>query len=433
MKFFQFLTDNMFIFDMLLIAVALCVRFPRRRLFWLRLIISVPVCVVAAYFLPRLVTIGGAVGNIIWFVFDFALIVGVIAVCLRLRLWKVFFVASSCYFVQNGAFCFDRVIRGAVPITVGNYFAHYGFIALFLIAIWLIYWRKVTSEALDSVNWVDAVALMFIAIAVCICVSSFSGYINTEGMRVFYAALLSCVLISLCCQYAILRVSILTGDKKRLEELIEYSAKQYAVSKENIENLNIKCHDLKYKIAEFEREGTVGRAALDEMKTLIAKYDCTVHTGNPELDIVLTEKSLACRNKGVEFTCIADGARLVPMETGDLYAFFGNAMDNAIEAAEKLDDDKKFISLTVAAAGGMVTVNLQNYTSGRVNMRGGVPQTSKDDKYSHGFGTLSMKLIAQKYGGEVSFVQDGDVFNVNAVFPCRSAQSAQSASTQAMQ
>lgn len=144
------------------------------------------------------------------------------------------------------------------------------------------------------------------------------------------------------------RVSILKGDKKRLEELLDYAAKQYAVSKENIENLNKKCHDLKYKIAEFEKAGTFDRSALDEMKTLIARYDCTVHTGNPEPDIVLTEKSLACRNKGIEFTCVADGAILPKMEAGDMYAFFGNAVDNAIEAVEKLSDDKKFISLTVS-------------------------------------------------------------------------------------
>lgn len=31
-----------------------------------------------------------------------------------------------------------------------------------------------------------------------------------------------------------------------------------------------------------------------------------------------------------------------------MYAFFGNAVDNAIEAVEKLSDDKKFISLTVS-------------------------------------------------------------------------------------
>lgn len=181
MTLFNFLTEKMFIFDMLIIAVALCVRFPRRRLFWLRFIISVPACVALSYFLPRWITIGGAIGNIIWFAVDFALIAAVIAICLSLRLWKVFFVASSCYFIQHGAFCFDRVIRGALPINVGNYFVHYGFIALFLLAVWLIYWRKVTSESLDSVNWLDAVVLMFIALAVCIGVSSFSD--DIEGDR----------------------------------------------------------------------------------------------------------------------------------------------------------------------------------------------------------------------------------------------------------
>lgn len=110
-----------------------------------------------------------------------------------------------------------------------------------------------------------------------------------------------------------------------------------------------------------------------------------------------------------------------------MYAFFGNAVDNAIEAVERLCDDKKFISLTVSAAGAMAAVNLQNYTDGNVCMQNGVPQTNKADKYNHGFGVLSMRLIARKYGGEVSFVQEGDIFNVNAVFPCRGQSAGQPA------
>lgn len=60
----------------------------------------------------------------------------------------------------------------------------------------------------------------------CIGVSSFSDDIEGDrGLRVFYSALLACAFISLCCQYAVFRVSILKGDKKRLEELLDYAAK----------------------------------------------------------------------------------------------------------------------------------------------------------------------------------------------------------------
>ena len=60
---------------------------------------------------------------------------------------------------------------------------------------------------------------------------------------------------------------------------------------------------------------------------------------------------------------MADGKGLAYMEPADLYALFGNALENAIEATEQLTDPaQKQIVLTVRPVEGFCSVHLQNYT-----------------------------------------------------------------------
>ena len=197
--------------------------------------------------------------------------------------------------------------------------------------------------------------------------------------------------------------------------------RQYNVSKENIELLNIKCHDLRHQIRAFHRDGKIDASLLGEIERVVDNYDCTVRIGNGALDVLLTEKSLLCRSKNIRFTCLADGAGLSYMDPYDLYALFGNALENAIEAAEQIDDpERRVIGLTMRAMGGFYTINLQNYVAGAVTLdEEGMPVTHKADKNNHGFGVRSMNMLAEKYGGALSYKAEGGVFNLNMVLPYR--------------
>ena len=81
---------------------------------------------------------------------------------------------------------------------------------------------------------------------------------------------------------------------------------------------------------------------------MIDIYDSMLKTGNEALDVIFAEKSLLCRKNDIKLNCIIDGAKLSFMETADIYVLFGNLMDNAMEAVEKLSDvDKRIVSVNV--------------------------------------------------------------------------------------
>ena len=184
--------------------------------------------------------------------------------------------------------------------------------------------------------------------------------------------------------------------------------------------MNIKCHDLRHQIRQFRQAGQLDEAAVREMEAAIDDYDAKVETGNTALDVILTEKRSLCAEKGIGFTCMADGRGLAWVEPADLYALFGNALDNAIEAAEGLRDEaKKQIALTVRQVGEFSSVHLQNYTDRQLVMADGLPLTSKEDKYNHGFGVRSMQRLVEKYSGELIFQQEDDVVDLYLLLPCR--------------
>ena len=200
------------------------------------------------------------------------------------------------------------------------------------------------------------------------------------------------------------------------QQLVHQQQEQYRISRDNIELINIKCHDLKHQIAAL-REHSDERS-IREIEDAVRIYDSTIHTGNNALDVILTEKSLYCSRNGIRFTCIADGEKLDFMDPGDIYSLFGNIVSNAIEALERTKEESgREFSLSIRCIGSYVVVMEQNPFEGELHFTKGLPDTTKGDRREHGFGMLSIRGIAEKYGGQLMVRAQDGVFCVKAVFP----------------
>ena len=219
--------------------------------------------------------------------------------------------------------------------------------------------------------------------------------------------------------YEILVNGALRQANATAEAMLAAERRQYALSRENIEAINIKCHDIRHQIRALADGGAaVDRAVLDDIAREVDVYDCQMRTGNDALDTILTEKSLVCEREGISFCCIADGSCLGFMTPTDIYSFFGNALDNAIEASRRVTDPGcRGISLTVREAMGVVSVHVENHFAGQVELgEGGLPTTSKADAANHGFGAKSMALIAHRYDGTLVLRPEGSTFHLAATF-----------------
>ncbi len=205
-----------------------------------------------------------------------------------------------------------------------------------------------------------------------------------------------------------------------MEQMIRQQKKQYEVTQETIATINRKCHDLRHQLRVLENTGDPSRQSkyFKELEQAIRIYDTSIHTGNPGLDVILMEKGLYCQSSGIEWTCMVDGARLDFMEPEDIYAMFGNALDNAITAVLELDEpDKRVISTKMITQNQLIVIQIQNYYAGERKMVDGIPLTTKENPQDHGFGVKSIFYTAEKYNGTVSVQAEGNIFTLQILLP----------------
>ena len=210
----------------------------------------------------------------------------------------------------------------------------------------------------------------------------------------------------------------LESDVATLERMDADQENHYNLMRESVEAVNARMETLRRRVRAAAREGGADAAKLEELASETRMSELRLKTGNDALDALLFVKGLVCEREGVTLSCIADGSALAFMDPVDIYSLVGNALDNSLEAVRKVaDPEKRAIGLVARRTGGMLTLNVTNYFDGNVTMVDGLPQTTAADPTGHGLGSRSMRDVAEKYGGSVTFSSDGDVFHVNVLVP----------------
>lgn len=240
-----------------------------------------------------------------------------------------------------------------------------------------------------------------------------------EVQAVCYGYDTLCSVLVLALMVSVSRSDRLANSLSSIELLWEQKRAQFELSRENIELINIKCHDIRNRISQAgESVGPLSSDTIREMADSIRVYDSSVRTGNTALDTVLTEKRLLCSEEGIELSCMADGSLLSHVTDDDLYFLMDNVLRNAIEAARGLADaERRVISLTVTAAGPMVRILEENYFEGALEFVDGLPRSTKGDDANHGFGMRSIRHIVDKYQGGLAVSARDGVFSLSILLP----------------
>lgn len=425
-------------------------RLPKRSLFPLRAVAAIVACVGVSFALPVL---SGAAWTSLLFIAMFAASFGGLAFCFRADAVKILFCGIAGYTVQHiSAQLFDLSVLlmgqavesgsdlpniGSNPLAwfptfaygsgttgfTGNpfiltwYFFTYGltcFVAYLLTA------RRLRGNADLQMKSISMLMLVVVILLTDVVLGAMVNEYARGNFDKFYVAMLDvtnvlCCALAMFIQFNVALVRKLERDLDAVNVLWEQDKAQYELTRENINLINVKCHDLKHQIRRLGGE-KMDEDTIAEIEDMITIYDSKVKTGNEALDVILTEKSLFCHANAITLSCIADGKQLDFMKSADIYSLFGNIVDNAVEAVSKLPQDKRVISLTVKEAKGVVFVNIYNYYDGTLTFENALPVTTKSDKSRHGYGMKSVKLLAEKYGGELRITPNDHVFSLSIVF-----------------
>ena len=412
---------------MVLSVLLFCRALPKRRYFVLRLIAAFLICVAAFFLLTVLRTrVNNLATRLITMLvtyFIFLLFIHLSyegSMYLKLMAWCAAYAAEE---ISSRVFTVLIYAAGNVHYETISLFHDWNssrdwlimnvIRALIIFGLWLIFGRTQPSDAdRESKRKIAVLSALFALWLV------FFQALSREYMResdtLYFIINLSGIVAALF--VLLLRTGIFVQNRYRqeialTERLMREERKQYDSVKENIELVNMRCHDLRHQLDDLSCKLT--EEELENLKEALHFYDSGIKTGNEVLDVVIYEKQLVFDKEGVRFTCMADGRLLGFMRTTHIYSLFNNALGNALEAVRKLNDpEKRIIDLSVRREGDYVEITVTNYFDGQDH-----EPTTKDDKNRHGFGIKSMKYIASLYNGELMASSSGEVFELICRIP----------------
>lgn len=212
-----------------------------------------------------------------------------------------------------------------------------------------------------------------------------------------------------------------SAQKEREERLkVEVLEKQFAYYQEkqrDEERVRSIYHDMKNHLLLLQAQAGNGQEvqkSIQELQSQIQEYENYHHTGNEFLDIIIRDKAKTAQEKQIDFNAVIsfeDGAFI---DLLDISTIFGNALDNAIEASEKLPEDYRLITIRANRVRDMLVIIVENNAASEQPISGG---TTKEDTFSHGFGLPNIRKAVERYGGQCSIKTENGMFILKILIP----------------
>ena len=163
----------------------------------------------------------------------------------------------------------------------------------------------------------------------------------------------------------------------------------------------------------FENEDyKSGLEYLKNINEVVNVSEQDVATGNTALDAIINTKKSIAQSKNIEFVTNIQIPENIFVDAIDICIIFGNALDNCIEACERIDNGLKKISLSIVYEDNSVICKIVNTAEKRKNK---FLKTLKRDSANHGFGIENIESALAKYKHVCRFKRDEKEFQLSFV------------------
>lgn len=260
---------------------------------------------------------------------------------------------------------------------------------------------------------------LFVFILFILPMYAFLNMQTTEWYRLY--AIASVLGVAFMVHFLYFKNTVYLREQKKADEIqIKKLQMQYAYyqdKQQEEEKVRSIYHDLKNHLLVLQSQTGNSQSvqnSVAELNEQMAEYANYYRTGNDFLDIIIRDKAKVAREKQIDFSVVIHfeaGAFIEPL---DISTIFGNALDNAIEASEKLPIDKRMITVKAACIRDMLIITVENNRLDEQNFEN---KTTKEDKFLHGFGLSNIKKAVEKYGGTYTTNAEKDVFKLKIVIP----------------
>ena len=288
---------------------------------------------------------------------------------------------------------------------------------LLYVPVYFLYVRRLCQDGHYLTSTLRSINLFVVCMAVMYFLSIYLLSLELSWVHAVYTSIFITVLmvneVQTCARLQ------LQEEMQMKERIWALNKTQYEMSKENIDIINRKSHDLKRQLSALRTVSTPEEqnAAISEIEHAVEIYDQTFQTGNRALDTILMQEALKCSQNHIELSAVINGKLLRFMKSVDLYTMLSNILDNAIEANLQIaQEEKRSIHLSLHEKKGLIILQCENPYDGTVTLENGLPVTHKEDKSAHGFGTRSIQATAEKYGGVMHLNPSSGMYILRIIF-----------------
>ncbi len=235
-------------------------------------------------------------------------------------------------------------------------------------------------------------------------------------VEILYRAALS--LVSLAVIWLVVKNRMMQKENDFLALHDQMTEQNYRLLRESAELNRHLVHDVKHHLLmlrEYVKEGNLSgiEMYLDEIEDEYMYVPRKVWTGNGFLDFILSQKKSRAESKGIVFDIDSEIIPVWGLTDSEISVVFGNLLDNAIEASEKVPGEDKGIHVFIKKRGAVAAVKIRNSIAKAPDRINGKLVSGKGQPGIHGYGLKSVKRVIAKRGGYFDCHADKDEFWVN--------------------
>ncbi len=220
------------------------------------------------------------------------------------------------------------------------------------------------------------------------------------------------VTISLC--VGLLRDQVRVQKERLRLDFLEKQNQDQVAHYTALYDRNNETHRLRHDLHNFliSAEALIELGDIEKLKEHIEKQREAVRpqkltdTGNPLLDAVLSAKQHD--SPEIDFQILLPQLHCDQIDPMDTAMLLAAALDNAVEGCA--DSSEPYIHIRVEQKGSIVLVEIQNPTHNHPKERLGRLVSTKPEPEKHGYGVLSMRRIAERYSGNLTWSAEHGVF-----------------------
>ena len=264
--------------------------------------------------------------------------------------------------------------------------------------------------------------------SIAILLGIFKAAINYQFDKSIYVVLIVSTILLMYANIAVFWVheSLIKTQRENTElqlqaQKAELDTEYYTLLQNQYENSNILIHDIKRHLLSIkdladENDCDGIEHYIDNLYSEYEVKNIKKYSNHKLVNAIINRYVTVFADSGITFNCDIRNIDFSFIDDNDLTSLLDNLLENALEASR--DSEEKIVDLLIAPTNvNYISISLNNTCSVAPNIKNGKLITTKKKSAPHGYGIKSIKRIADKYDGDVSFDYDKEkqLFSIRIV------------------